>query len=100
MGAPASRSTSRPRRSSSRESDESRERWGVPTAYGLMGRDQYPLILIVTYYTISIYTYVIYSTSPKLLYDVLLYTIVDIYIFSGMNTHLLAALPVNRQTGF
>ena len=89
MGALASRSTSRPRRSSSRESDESRERWGLPAAYGWMGRDQYPLIInsyrnLLQYIDIHIchiYIYVYIYMYMYIYICIYIYMYINIYLY-------------------
>ena len=58
---------------------EQREVAVIPAAYGWMGRDQYPLILIVTCHSISIYTYVMYIFICIYIY-IYMYVYICMYI--------------------
>ena len=68
---------------------EQREVAVIPAAYGWMGRDQYPLILIVTCHSISIYTYVMYIFICMYIYIYLcMYIFICMYIYIYMYVYI------------
>ena len=67
---------------------EQREVAVIPAAYGWMGRDQYPLILIVTCHSISIYTYVMYIYLYVCIY-IYLYVCIYMYVYNHIYIYIL-----------